>query len=180
MVSNGKFTTPFSIFGSIVLNFMFVVILMVFSTAIIIQFTDPNLLNDIRQRAASPSTTTTPSSVTLNQPSPTFGQSVNFTAVYPKDATRKLGPRQHENPYVQVDCYQAGTHVYMQLFSFNTETNNGDGTLTGVTYFYNLGPFGSNGMTWTSGGATCNANLYYYGHDSLIHVLASQTFEVSP
>ena len=124
-----------------------------------------------------------PPSLTLNQNEPHFGDTVSFTAIYPKEATRSIGPRMHDNPQVQVECHQNGVRVYQEWFSFKgNETNNRDGTLTGVSNFKNMGPFNSNGMVWTGGGAQCWAALYYYGnnHEGQIHVLATTQFVVLP
>lgn len=137
---------------------------------------------DVRSQAQGKGpapTPTTTSSVVLNQPSPKFADSVNFTAIYPKEATRKVGTRQHENPVIQVDCYQAGSHVFSDRVVFPTESVNNDGTLTGISTFIALGPATKNELSWTSGAASCNVTLYYFGQDLLTHILASTSFEVS-
>ncbi|MDP3741598.1 MAG: hypothetical protein Q8R08_04745 [bacterium] len=103
----------------------------------------------------------TPSSIVLNQDSPGYGDSINFTGVYPKEATVKVGQRQANNPVTSVDCYQNGVWVYNQLVGFATSKPNGDGTITGTTGFMTLGGV-KNEKSWLSGAATCVANLYYF------------------
>jgi len=128
--------------------------------------------------------TTTPSSVVLNQASPHFGDSVNYTAVYPKVATQKVGRQQMFNPDIQTDCYQVGTHVYSQVTVFTSSTQNGDGSITGASGFITLGG-AKNELNWASGGASCVATLYYFsaasdGSKSLVYnFLASANFLVS-
>ena len=121
-------------------------------------------------------------SITLDQPAPRYGDSVTFTAVYPKEATRKVGRQQMWNPAVQVDCYQlvdgATQHVFTANNAFFNETHNADGSLTGHSGPIPLGVL-SNKNTWTGGAATCSGTLYYFGHDELIHVLAQTQFEVA-
>lgn len=122
---------------------------------------------------AAPTTNTT-YSVVINQQSPQFGGSINFTAVYSKEATRSITTVQHENPDISMDCYQNGVHVYSQIYVFPSETNNKDGTLTGISNFGVLSSNGGNGISWPGGAATCNATLYYFGKDRQIHYLAQQ------
>ena len=123
---------------------------------------------------AAPQSSTTPSSVVINQQLIHFGDSVNFTAVYPKEATRSVTTVQHENPDVALNCYQNGARVASFLFAFPKETNNRDGSLTGISNFLPLGPFNSNGFIWSGGEAICYATLYYFGKDRQIHILAEQ------
>lgn len=118
-------------------------------------------------------------SVVLNQISPYFGEPINFTGVYPKVATRKIGQQQASNPQVQLDCYQSGIHVSSFHFGFPTENANPDGTLTGITTTLPVGPYNSDGLVWTSGAANCYGILYYFGRDFLTHVLATNSFYVS-
>jgi len=135
---------------------------------------------DIRQNASGPSTTTAaPPSLVLNQKMPTFGSIINFTAVYPKEATRKVGVDQHWNPDVQVSCVQNGALVLNQVLVFLKDSQNGDGNLTGLSSDLTLSANGGNGISWTGGAASCSATLYYFGHDFLIHTLAGISFEVS-
>jgi len=112
------------------------------------------------------------SSLVLDQPNPVYGQSITFTAVYPKEATRRVGSKQHWNPKVQVDCSQSGVRVFTQNQIMVKDQQAGDGMLTSKTY-----PIVLSGQSWTGGAASCDAALYYFGHDELIHVLAEIQFE---
>jgi len=114
------------------------------------------------------------SSLVLDQPNPIYGQSITFTAVYPKEATRRVGTKQHWNPQVQVDCSQAGVHVFTQNQIMVKDQQAGDGMLTSKIY-----PIVLSGQSWTGGAASCDAALYYFGHDELIHVLAEIQFDVA-
>jgi hypothetical protein len=118
------------------------------------------------------------SSIMLDQPNPVYGQTVTFTAVYPKEATRKVGRQQQWNPAVQVDCYQGGVWVFRGNNAFFKDEHLPSGELTGVSGPIILGAAG-NENTWTEGAASCVATLFYFGHDELIHVLAQTAFEVS-
>jgi len=118
------------------------------------------------------------SSITLDQPNPVYGQSVTFTAVYPKEASRKVGRQQQVNPAVQVDCSQAGVHVFTANNGYVNDTRLPSGELTGVSGPIQLGAV-FNENTWTGGAASCSAALYYFGQDNLIHVLAEIQFEVA-
>jgi hypothetical protein len=117
------------------------------------------------------------SSITLDQPNPVYGQTVTFTGVYPKEASRKVGRQQQWNPAVQVDCSQNGVHVFTANNVYVQDTHLPSGELTGVSGPIQLGVL-SNGNTWIGGAASCDAALYYFGHDQLIHVLAEIQFEV--
>jgi len=117
-------------------------------------------------------------SITLDQPNPRYGDSVTFTAVYPKEASRKVGRQQQFNPAVQVDCSQAGVHVFTANNVYVKDTRLPSGELTGVSGPIPLGAI-FNENTWTSGAASCSAALYYFGQDQLIHVLAEIPFEVA-
>jgi len=129
-----------------------------------------------------PTSAAADSSIALDQPAPRYGDSVTFTAVYPKEATRKVGRQQQWNPAVQVDCYQfvdgATQHVFTANNAFVKDQHLATGELTGVSGPIILGVL-ANQNTWTGGAASCNATLYYFGHDELIHVLAQTLFEVA-
>ena len=116
--------------------------------------------------------------ITLNEPNPVYGQSVTFSATYPKEATRKVGRQQMWNPAVQVDCYQNYAHVFVGNNAFGKDTHNADGSLSGVSGPIVLGAL-ANENTWTGGAASCVATLFYFGHDQLIHVLAQTQFDVA-
>lgn len=116
-------------------------------------------------------------SIALDQAGPVYGDSVTFTAVYPKEATRRVGRQQMVNPAVQVDCYQSGTWVFRGNNGFVKDSQAGDGMLTGTSGPIVLGAPG-NENSWTGGAASCSATLFYFGHDELIHVLAQAQFDV--
>ena len=122
-------------------------------------------------------TLVTDPSIVLDQPSPVYGDSVTFTAVYPKEATRKVGRQQMWNPAVQVDCYQGGVWVFRGNNAYVKDDRAPDGMLTGTSGPIVLGAPG-NQNTWTGGPASCSATLFYFGHDELIHVLAGIQFDV--
>lgn len=125
-----------------------------------------------------PTSAAADSSITLDQPNPVYGQSITFTAVYPKEATRKVGRQQMWNPAVQVDCYQANVRVFTANNAFVKDQHLATGELTGVSGPIILGVL-ANENTWTGGAASCSGTLYYFGHDELIHVLAQTPFEVA-
>ncbi len=123
----------------------------------------------------------TPSSIVVNQPSPIhFGDVINFTEVYPKEAARKVGPAAHQ-PGTDVSCYQGSVKVFQEYPDVVSSTQNGDGTVTGVTSSITLSGF-SKGYEWVSGGAQCSATLYYFTTDpaknAYYHFLASIQFTV--
>lgn len=118
------------------------------------------------------------STLTLNQSSPVYGQTVTFTASYPKYARVKVGRQQQNNPALQIDCLQNGVHVFQANTSFTNEVHNADGSYTGTSGPVTLGSAG-NENTWTSGAASCTATLFYYGKDNQNHVLDTLQFEVA-
>lgn len=129
------------------------------------------------------STTSTTYSIVLNQSAPHFGDSVNFTGVYPKEATIKAGRQQMNNPAIQVDCYQNGVRIFTMNQATVSSTNNQDGTITGVFGQVTLSG-GGNGFSWTGGAANCYTTLYYFsrlkGTQSLqYNFLAQTTFDVA-
>jgi hypothetical protein len=136
---------------------------------------------DIRSRAASTATKPAPSgnySITLNEASPHYGQSVSFTEVYPREAEKKIGRQQMFQPGTQVDCYQNHVRVYSNHTWTDTKAQNSDGSITAVTGFVALGGT-ANGWTWTAGAGTCYATLYYFTTKDMIYNFIAQTqFEV--
>ena len=104
-----------------------------------------------------------------------YGDSVGFTAVYPKEATRSVTTVQHENPDVDLRCYQSSTAVFWQILSFPTERRNNDGTITGVTSSVVLGGASGNGLVWSGGAAFCYATLYYFSKDKTTGLLTEHT-----
>ena len=102
-------------------------------------------------------------SLTVNTTSPAV-----FTAVYPQAARQKIGQQQPFNPIVQVNC----SNGYQDLTIMRSESNNKNGTWTGVTY-----PLA------VPGPADCSATLSYYDKDPATHALiyvfvASVSFSV--
>lgn len=143
------------------------------------------LLASVLAWVAATAGATTTSSLTLDQTAPRFGDAVSFSAIYPKEATRSVTTVQHENPDVDLRCYQAGVEVQHTIFAFPDETRNNDGTITGHTIAIALGGSTGNGHEWPSGAATCGAVLYYFakspGPCCIIHgvFLASVQFDVA-
>ena len=126
------------------------------------------------------STIATPYSIVLNQPFPHYGNTVNFTIVYPKEADQRIGKQQMFQPSLSVDCYQNNMRVFSRIVIMASKTNNGDGTFTGITGPVTLGGTFDN-FSWTNGGAMCYATSYYFKTKSLIAVTIAQiTFEVLP
>jgi hypothetical protein len=123
-----------------------------------------------------PVASSTTSSLTPNFDATTvrYGDAVSFTAVYPKEATRSVTTVQHENPDVDLRCYQSGTQVFWQILSFPNERRNQDGTITGVTNPVTLAG-ASRGGTWTGGAASCYATVYYFSKDKATGVLTEHT-----
>jgi hypothetical protein len=122
-------------------------------------------------------TSATTSSLTPNfdAASVRYGDAVSFTGVYPKEATRSVTTVQHENPDVDLRCYQSSTAVYWQILSFPTERRNQDGTITGVSSSVVLGGTTGNGLVWSGGSASCYATLYYFSKDKTTGVLTEHT-----
>lgn len=120
------------------------------------------------------------SSLTLNQTNPVFGQDITYTAIYPTEAAQTpKRSQQHYNPQVQTDCYQFGVLVMSTQTVMDTKQK-----LTGgwksITYSLNLSAGPRNELPgWTSGGATCGANLYSY-QDGVLTIWAHTDFEVAP
>ncbi len=127
-------------------------------------------------------------SIILNEPVAHFGDSVTFTIVYPKEAARKVGRRQMNNPNVDLRCQQDGVPVYATVTGPLTTQQSGDGTATSITGERFLGGTTSLGgvtYNWPTGGAICNATLYYFSADRdtgglLYNYIASISFEVLP
>lgn len=118
-------------------------------------------------------------SIAINQPIPHFGDSVNFTAVYPKEADKRIGKQQLYQPSIQIDCYQNNIKVFSQHAYIASKVQNRDGSITGVTNFIFLRGI-SNGLSWTGGAANCYASLYYFTTTKLIyHFLAQSQFSVA-
>jgi hypothetical protein len=97
--------------------------------------------------------------VTLDQPSPKYGDWVSFSATYPS---------MHEMALVWVSCSQGGQNVYQS-----------GGSPGG---WFVLGGVGvSSG--WTGGAANCTATLYYNTYQGQVQTgsvtLATRTFDVA-
>lgn len=127
--------------------------------------------------APKSSTTTSSSSIKLDQTDPYLGGLVTFTTTYPRltDNTAKY-------PRVEVRCYQDvngnGTvtttgptdpdFVYAEAMSADQATNVSIIGSAGLT-------LGGSSSTWKTrgGAATCNADLYYFSKSSQYNVLAA-------
>ena len=85
--------------------------------------------------------------VTLDQASPSFGDTVTFTATY--DLNERYGL-----PYMVLDCFQDGAHVYSG----------------GTGFGWGAYPAGGSAFTlastlWTSGPANCKTTFYGLNQD---------------
>lgn len=90
--------------------------------------------------------------ITLDQPAPSFGDQVTFTVT--TDRT--------DEPFVQVDCFQSGALVYRQTLR--------------ATEAFTLGPT----ELWQGGSADCTATaLRYDGRKGLLRPIGSMEFAVS-
>lgn len=129
------------------------------------------------------------STIVLNEANPVYGSAVTFTFTYPKEAARKVGKRQANNPNVDLRCYQNGTTVYATVTGANMTWQNGDGTMTSISDGPGarvLGGYTSLGGViyyWESGPADCVATLYYFSADHetgglIYNFLAATTFQV--
>lgn len=99
-------------------------------------------------------------SITLNQPNPYHGDTINFTT--------QGGPAKQ---YVNLICRQNGNIIYAW-------TNAYWGTFT-RDFTLSSEPDGTgNGYGWTGGAATCRAGIWNFGTGNP-HELAGITFEVA-
>lgn len=101
--------------------------------------------------AAQPSSV---SSIALASPSPSFGDSVTFD----------VSTSATEDPFVNLDCYQAGVLVSVGWAAF----------FHGVQSY-----FGLYSPVWQSGAADCRADLGMLTKQGKWKVLASTSFHVS-
>lgn len=121
-------------------------------------------------------------SLTLNQVNPSFGQSINFTAIYPSEAAKQSRQPQYPNqPTTQLDCYQIilvnGQYQANHVYTFNQKINPKTkiritGGWTGITYDFPLYSNGGNGYFWISGAAICSAALYSFDVNNQLYVWA--------
>lgn len=122
-------------------------------------------------------------SISIDEPAPTFGQTVTFTAVYPSAARKKIGTRQKVQPQIDVYCSQNGTLVYWQVTSMQSEQNLGGGWWQGETGSVLLGGVSNMGLAWGAGAADCEAVVGYYTTDQTgalyWHDVADEGFTVA-
>ena len=101
-------------------------------------------------------------SVTLNQPSPVYGDTVNFTMVYPKAAQGNgRTPQFPDQPNLQMSCYQNGvTQVALEgaVTVKATKINLGGGWFSAQSSPIILD--GGSGYTWPPGPASCQVTMY--------------------
>ena len=101
-----------------------------------------------------------------NEP-PTAGQPETFTATYPQSARKKYGPRQHNNPQVELVC--GGEIAGVMPMADETRQSTGpDGTWEGVSY----------PITIPAAATSCSASVYSFDADGLT-VWASVSFDVA-
>ena len=112
-------------------------------------------LSAVLLTAAGPRSTGT---FSLDQTAPRFGDSATFTAVTDRTAY----------PYASVTCYQAGVRVLVDTKQLWSGAFNPQPVVLGYT----------NG--WTSGGADCSAELFYFSSNFHHRTLATLTFSVLP
>jgi len=98
----------------------------------------------------------------LNE-TPVAGQPITFTATYPQSARQKYGPRQHNNPQVELVC----DGKIINVVPMASEKKNTDGSWTGISYQ----------MMIPLGALTCSAVVYSYDKAGLI-AWATTYFEV--
>lgn len=122
-------------------------------------------------------------SITVNQPSPHFNDTINFTAVYPKEGDKKIGRQQMFQPQIQVLCSQNNQRVYAAITTTVSKKQNTDGSITGLSGNVKLGGLTSvsgNQYNWSGGPADCNVNILYYTTKDLIpNFVASSQFSVA-
>ena len=94
-----------------------------------------------------------------------YDANTNSLPNYGDRATFTLSTTATDKPWVQLDCYQGGTHVYQDRRGFF------DGSLTGEVF--NLGTTAA----WQSGAADCTAWLQAYTRQGWSNV-ASTSFHV--
>jgi hypothetical protein len=123
------------------------------------------------------------SSITSSLATPHYLDVVTFTITYPREAARKVGQRQKNNPDVDVRCYAGATWVFWQITGAATTTQHNDGTRTSITGPVVLGGYSGGGLYWPPTAADCVATLYYFsdGGGGLLvyHYLAELRFTVS-
>lgn len=104
------------------------------------------------------------SSITLNQANPTYGDIVDFTSVYPKEAHgRGRNPQFPNQPNVQVECYQGSTLVAREFATTADETRIGNGWYRGLSAPIILSQ--AHGTPWDGGPADCSVSLYSVTED---------------
>lgn len=151
------------------------IILSFLTVAVFVTGLNIEKITSLLSRAANNQPTTSINySITLNQLAPRYGDSVNFTAVYPKEADQKIGRQQMSQPQIAVHCYQGSVHVFANYTSPVTKKNNPDGTITGITGNIVLGGR-RNELVWDSGSANCYATLAWFATKKLIYNFLAQT-----
>jgi len=117
------------------------------------------------------------SSITLNQPNPTFGDTVDFTSVYPKEAHGQgRNPQYPAQPNVQVSCYQGSTLVAQENATTADETRIGNGWYQGLSAQIILSQ--AHGLIWDGGPADCSVTLYSVSEKQGVPIFSywAQTF----
>lgn len=119
------------------------------------------------------------SSLTLNQAAPVYGDKINFTIVYPKEAARQSRQNQYPgSPQTQIDCYVDGVLVWREL-EFPQDKQRIEGGWTAQTNLLPMGKSGVDGKVWPVGrGGTCYAYLFSNDAKNDQHVWAYLQFEV--
>ena len=119
------------------------------------------LLPFLLMLVASSSSAST-ASVTLNGPAtPTYGDTITFTEVYPREAQGQgRTPQFPDQPNIQVDCYQGSTQVARESTATikSTRENLGGGFYTAQSGTIRLTQ--AHEFTWPPSPAFCSVTMY--------------------
>jgi hypothetical protein len=107
-------------------------------------------------------------SVVLNQNSPKYGDSVNFTVIFPKKADIKSN-----SPFVEVECHQDGLTVYQRTAGVVSKLKLDGRMYSGQTSDIIFEDDGDE-FFWNEGSANCTAKLYYFKPNRKLVFLAGQ------
>jgi hypothetical protein len=108
-------------------------------------------------------------SVVLNQNSPKYGDSVNFTVIFPK----KIKNVKVNNPIVDMKCYQEEELVYQSEVTTISKMKIGKRMYSSQSGYVLL-ENGSNEPYWNEKDAVCTATLYSFSKNGNIIVIAEQ------
>ncbi len=116
--------------------------------------------------------------VTINQAGPHYGDSVNFTELYPQDAAKSArNPQYHDQPTTQIDCYQGSVYVWRATAIRADKQKVGADWLSHTTYMSLGGAY--NEFSWLSGAAHCYVTVFYFDVNNDYHFVAQSEFDVA-